>query len=63
MIQKSLGKNPSNQRKSTGTTFLNGEHYLVDAFGNLMKMKENGDAPILVPNRRKDLYAYHIYIL
>ena len=26
--------------KSIGSTFLNGAHYLVDAMGNLMKLKE-----------------------
>ena len=38
-----------------GSTFLNGEHYLVDAIGNLMKIKENGDAPIFIPNRRQGM--------
>ena len=36
--------------KSTGATFLNGEHYLVDALGTLMKVKENGDHPTLIGN-------------
>ena len=41
--------------KSTGATFLNGEHYLVDAKGNLMRMKENGDAPVFLPNRERGM--------
>ena len=36
--------------KSTGATFLNGEHYLVDAIGNLMRVNEKGDLPTLIAN-------------
>ena len=42
-----------NTRKSTGASFLDGEHYLVDALGNLLKVKENGDPPIFIPNQLK----------
>ena len=38
-----------------GATFLNGEHYLVDAEGNLMKIKENGASTVFITNRRRDM--------
>ena len=41
-----------------GATFLNGEHYLVDATGNLMKVKENGGSTVFIANRRKKMWVY-----
>ena len=42
--------------KSTGATFLNGEHYLVDALGNLMKFKEDETgSPAFIPNRQQGM--------
>ena len=48
--------------KSTGATFLNGEHYLVDAFGNLLKLKESVDFPIFIQNRdyvNRGFFVFH----
>ena len=42
-------------RQSTGATFLNGEHYLVDAMGNLLRGKEDDDSPIFIQNRLKQM--------
>ena len=36
-----------------------GDHYLVDAKGNLMKLKETGDTSEFVPNRDSRLLAYY----
>ena len=39
--------------KSIGATFLNGEHYLVDAVGNLMRFAEDDSASKFIENRLK----------
>ena len=44
--------NNNKTEKSIGATFLAGEHYLVDAIGNLMRVNEDGGTPVLVPNRK-----------
>lgn len=38
-----------------GATFINGEHYLVDAIGHLIRLKESAESYIHVPNREKSL--------
>ena len=48
--------------KSTGATFLNGEHYLVDVIGNLMRVKEDGTAPIVTVNRSKNMLVEKLLI-
>ena len=49
----SFNKKWRKQRKSTGATFLNGEHYLVDVAGNLMKVRENGGLTFFIRSRFK----------
>ena len=38
-----------------GATFLNGDHYLVDATGSLVKIKENDGLTEFFANRRRQM--------
>ena len=40
-------------QKAIGATFLNGEHYLVDAIGNLLKVNEDDSSATFTATRRK----------
>ena len=55
LMQISAIKKVRKRLKSIGATFLNGEHYLVDALGNLVKIKETGDSSIFIANPRRKM--------
>ena len=39
-------------KKVTGSTVLNGEHYLVDAIGNMARLTEDGLSEHFIANHR-----------
>ena len=41
-----------------GSTFLNGEHYLVDQKGRLMRVMQNGTVSLFINKRVNDRLTY-----